>query len=148
VEGSAEFPDIIESTGIPERSAWRYINRFVEQGILETVRGSQTIVSFKRKLIFEDMKKHLAALSRYLNLGYKCRWGWIFKDSEKVRPYRERKRNLSPACQSDNGVIVCESDKQANSVLKDLKELGIKRKVAFLLRAFPSIPGPRGACTE
>lgn len=126
-EGTAEFPDILENTGIPERTAWRYINQFAERGILETERKRKTIVSFTKKSLFRNMKEHLIALSNYLDFGYKSLYGHVFKDTGQIRNYHDRDKNLVHIQQHDFSVLHVDSSKKATYLNKNLKKLGVKR---------------------
>lgn len=90
--GRAEFSDIIESTGIPERSAWRFINQYREQGILDTVREKTTKVFFKNSLVWEQIKEALIILSKHFDFGFKHEYGSVFFDSCIIRSQRKNKK--------------------------------------------------------
>lgn len=131
-EGCTDFRTIQEQTEIPERTLWRYINFWKSKGILDTAREHCTKVFFKTKHLWENTKKPLIEFCSAFNIGFKKEFGHVFIDSGIIRPFKERKKNLKPIKNKnfDNQEsIVVDSHKQANQIIKELKELGISRKV-------------------
>lgn len=134
-EGCADFRDIQEGTEIPERSLWRYINHWKAEGILDTVRHQCTQVFFKTRSLWEAARKPLADLCSVLKIGFKKIFGQYFIDSGIIRPFRERKKNLKPIKQHQYPTetpLIVESYREANRLSKELKELGISRKIAVI----------------
>lgn len=136
--GCAEFSDIIESTGIPERSAWRYINQYKEKGILETVREKVTKVFFKKTSLWKQLKEPLIDLSRFLDFGFKHRYGCVFLDSCIIRSQRNGKKTpkkVQPIIQYDDDPIIVESYTKADQLRKHFRKNNIKRKILIMLNS-------------
>ncbi|WP_342304409.1 hypothetical protein [Methanolobus sp. ZRKC5] len=132
-EGCADFRDIQEQTEIPERSLWRYINYWRTEGILDTVREHCTKVFFKTKRVWESVKDPLINLCSSLNLGFKKIFGNVFVDSGVIRPFKERNKNLKPIKPKrypDLEPLVVDTYQQSKRLAKELKDLGITRKIA------------------
>ena len=140
-EGCADFRDIQEGTEIPERSLWRYINHWKAEGILDTVRHQFTQVFFKTRSLWEAARKPLADLCSVLKIGFKKIFGQYFVDSGIIRPFRDRHKNLKqinstkPTRQHQYPTeppLIVETYREANRLSKELKELGISRKIAVV----------------
>ncbi len=140
-EGCADFRDIQEGTEIPERSLWRYINHWKAEGILDTVRHQCTQVFFKTRSLWEAARKPLADLCSVLKIGFKKIFGQYFVDSGIIRPFRERNKNLKPINSTKptrqhqyptEPPLIVETYREANSLSKELKELGISHKIAVI----------------
>ncbi|WP_319507001.1 hypothetical protein [uncultured Methanolobus sp.] len=132
-EGCADFRDMLEQTEIPERSLWRYINYWKNEGILDTKREECTKVFFKIKRIWEKVQKPLIDVCSALNIGFKKLFGQVFVDSGVIRPFKERNKNLKPIkpkYHSNPDPIVVDSYQQSKKLSKELKELGITRRIA------------------
>ena len=131
-EGSATFQDIIENTGIPERSVWRYLNHYKEQKLLESHRAKETIISFVHKGAWISVKDALIKMSAYLNFGYFNYCGYLIKDTGQSRSYKDRYSDLKKdmVLQHDDSVVQCSSHQQANEFMRDLKGAGLMRKIS------------------
>jgi len=128
--GFADFKDIVKFSGVPERSAWRYLEQFRILGILDTIRDKFTRVFFKKESTWDNIKDALIKLSNYLDFGYKNVYGYIMYDSKQVRAWKDRDKNLIPIMQHDNSVLYVETDRDCNRLLKEFEKLNIKRKIA------------------
>lgn len=129
--GFVNFTDIVKYTQIPERSAWRYLNLFRSLNILDCMRDSQTRVFFKSISIWNSIKDALIILSRFIPLGFKSMYGYIFSDSTEIRAYKDRYKNLSPIFQHNSEVVFVKTDQDAKRLQSELLKLGIRRKIAI-----------------
>ncbi|MCD4822774.1 MAG: hypothetical protein K8R11_12125 [Methanococcoides sp.] len=129
--GCAEFSDIIESTDIPERSAWRYINQYKEKGILETVREKITKVFFKKTSLYAQLKETLIDLSKYLDIGFKHIYGCVYLDSCIIRSQRKIKKTpvkMQPVTQYNYERIIVDTYTKADQLNNYFKKCNIKRR--------------------
>ena len=131
-EGSATFQDIVENTGIPERSIWRYLNHYKEQKLLESHKAKETSISFVHKGAWISVKEALIKMSAYLNFGYFVYCGYLIKDTGQSRSYKDRYKDLKKdmVLQHDDSVVQCSSYQQANEFNRDLKKAGLMRKIS------------------
>lgn len=127
--GVANFKDIVEYTQIPERSAWRYLKLYRSLNILDCIRDSCTRVFFKSTSVWENLKGVLIKLSNYLNFGYKNIYGYVMRDLRKIRPYKDRNKNMSPIFQHNDEVIRVGSPRDATRLKSEFNKLGINRKI-------------------
>ncbi|WP_135605512.1 hypothetical protein [Methanococcoides sp. NM1] len=130
--GCAEVSDIIEATGIPERSVWRYINQYKEKGMLDTVREKTTKVFFTKTSLWEQVREALIKISKCLDIGLKHIYGAVYFDSCIIRSQRKNRKvpkEMQPIVQYDDEPIIVDSYKEADKISADLKKRGIKRKV-------------------
>jgi hypothetical protein len=129
--GFAEFQDIVERTEIPERSCWRYLNYYKSIGILDSIREKCTYVFFKKQSLWYNIKDSLKNLANYLKFGFKNVWGYMMYDSDKVRPYHERDKNLTPAYKHRNDTIFVDNQKDYDRIMKELKAHNIQQMVVL-----------------
>jgi len=70
-DGTSTFKNIIKNTGIPERSAWRYLHNLQERNLLEVHRGKETSVSFVDQDTWTKVKEGMQVINQYLSYYYK-----------------------------------------------------------------------------
>jgi len=130
-KGSATMQDIISNTGIPERSAWRYLTHYIGQNLLESHRAKETIISFVHKGAWVTVKEALIKLSNHLNFGYWSYCGYLLKNTGS-RNYNDRYLDLKKdiILQHDDSVLRCSSHQQANALQRDLLKAGLPRKIS------------------
>lgn len=130
--GFCAISDMIEHTGIPERTAYRYLNQYIQAGILDKIRADKSYIFFKKKSHMDSIKDGLSKLSRYLNFGYKTLWGYIFKKSDEIKPYHQRHTNYKPLEDKSNKLIPVATDKDKKRIQDELERLGIRNKRIFV----------------
>lgn len=132
-EGSATLQDIVENTGIPERTVWRLLNHYKQEKLLESHRAKETIISFVHRGAWIAVKEAITILTNYLNLGYEKYCGYVVK-MKAIRDYKDRHKNIQNdvVMQFDDSVIRCNSHQQANELQRDLKKAGLTRKISVI----------------
>jgi len=129
--GFADFRDIVEYTGIPERSAWRYLEQFRILGLIDTIRDKITRVFFKKESTWKNIKDALIKLSNYMDFGYKNVYGYIMYDTKKVRAWKDRDKNLIPMFQHNHEVVRVDTQKDYDRLKKEFDALGIVRRLVL-----------------
>jgi hypothetical protein len=97
----------------------------------DTKREHCTKVFFKTTL-GESTKEPLINFCSAFDIGFKKIFGHVFIDSGVIRPYKERKKNLKPIKPRklpDLEPIIVDTYQQAKKLTKELKELGVSRKI-------------------
>jgi len=134
-EGCADFRDILESTEIPERTLWRYINHWKMKGLLDTVKEKRTKVFFLSKSLFEQAKQSLITFCSTFSISFKKLPSDVFIDSGVIRPRTSSNKNREPTLpnnSNEKNLIVVDNYRQGRSLLREFKEEGINCRVAVL----------------
>ncbi|MCM1986035.1 hypothetical protein [Methanococcoides seepicolus] len=129
--GFASFRDIVDATGIPERSAWRYLEQYRILGVLDIIRDTCTRVFFRNENTWINIKGALIKLSNYLDFGYKSIYGYIMYDTKTVRAWKDRDKNLIPMTQHNNDIIRVDTQQDYDRLKREFDALGIVRRLVL-----------------
>ena len=105
------------------------IAKYKSTGLLDSIRERVTTVFFRSTNVWENVRDALIKMSNYMNFGYKNVYGYVMYDSEAVRPYHERHKNLKPMFQHNKEIIRVDTQKDYNRLMQEFKALGIKRRL-------------------